>query len=336
MPPATGSPLAALEPRRIAVVRALMLGDLLCAVPALRAFRRAFPEAQIVLVGLAWARAFVERFDHLLDGHLELPGYPGLPEAEPRNAEIPAFLERARAMRFDLAVQLHGSGEVTNGLALALGARRTAGFFRPGDPCPDAELFVPYPEERHEIHRLLSLPERLGLAVDGDTLEFPLRPGDEDEAKTLAPSLTPGGYACVHPGARSARPWSAERFAEVADALAARGLDVVLTGSEAERTLAERVAVLMRAVPLDLVGRTSLGGLAAILARARLLVCNDTGVSHLAAALRVPSVVVVTTSDPDRWAPLDRDRHRIVVRPTSAAPVVSEADALLAALKSAA
>lgn len=308
-----------------------MLGDMLCAVPALRAFRTGWPEAEIVLVGLAWARAFAERFDHLVDGFLELPGFPGLPETPVRIAEIPAFLAEAHARRFDLVVQLHGSGRLTNTLAYLLGGRRTAGFHPPGEPAPDDELFVPYPDEGHEIHRLLRLPAHLGLPVDGDRLEFPLRASDEEELARVAPDLRAGKYACVHPGASSAERWPPDRFAAVADALQARGLRVVLTGSGPETEVTRRVSELMRAPALDLAGRTLLGALAALLAGARVLVSNDTGVSHLAAALRVPSVVVITTSDPDRWAPLDRELHRVVVRPSTADRVVAEADALLAA-----
>src|SRR5262249_20056841 len=75
-----GAPL----PRRVVCLRALRLGDLPCAVPAFRAIRAALPNAEIVLVILPWAREFVERYAGYLDGFREFPGYPGLPEREPR------------------------------------------------------------------------------------------------------------------------------------------------------------------------------------------------------------------------------------------------------------
>ncbi len=76
----------------------------------------------------------------------------------------------------------------------------------------------------------------------------------------------------------------------------------------------------MKRRPIDLAGRTRLGPLGALLSRAGLVICNDTGVSHLAAALQVPSVVIFSQSDPDRWAPLDRERHRILYRLPQAHP----------------
>ncbi len=110
------------------------------------------------------------------------------------------------------------------------------------------------------------------------------------------------------------RRWPAECFAAVADELAGCGLGVVLTGTAGEAGLTRAVADAMQAPARDLAGKTGLGAADALLSGARLLVCNDTGVSHLAAALRVPSVVISTGDNPARWAPTDSRRHRVLCR----------------------
>src|SRR5438067_3865530 len=191
------------RPGKVAVLRALKLGDLLCAVPALRAIRAAWPGAEVVLVGLPWARAFAERYRHYLDGFREFPGYPGLPERVPQVGRVPAFLAAMQAERFDLAVQLHGSGPYVNEVTLLFGARRAAGFYRPGDYCPDPETFLPWPEHGLEARRLLALVQFLGLPAAGEELEFPLTEADRAALRAVpgAGGLRPGGYACVHPGA---------------------------------------------------------------------------------------------------------------------------------------
>ena len=118
---------------------------------------------------------------------------------------------------------------------------------------------------------------------------------------------------CIHPGARLAsRRWPAQRFAQVADGLAARGLRIVLTGSEQERDITQAVLMAMHAPALDMTGRTDLGALAALIAHARLVVCNDTGISHIAAGVATPSVIICSGADPGRWAPLDRQRHHLL------------------------
>lgn len=301
-------------PRRIAVLRALKLGDLLCAVPAFRALRAAWPRAEIILIGLSWARQFVERYSDYLDGFREFPGYPGLPERGPDLARIPDFLREMQAERFDLAIQLHGSGSFVNSLMALFAARRTAGFYLPGDHVPDTELFCPWPTQGREVDRLLRLVEFLGLPTQGDHLEFPLRPDDERALRRIdgTGNLRPGEYVCLHPGASVAeRRWPVEWFAEIGRILAHRGWQLVLTGTAMEAELTAAVGRMAGVPVIDLAGRTDLGALAALLRDARMLVCNDTGVSHLADALEVPSVVLSTGDNPERWGPCDRRRHRV-------------------------
>src|SRR5918999_853902 len=90
--------------RKLAILRALQLGDLLCAVPALRALRAGLPEAEITLIGLPWARDFVRRFDSYVDGFLEFPGHPGAYEVPFAPAKSMGFFQSVAERPFDLAV----------------------------------------------------------------------------------------------------------------------------------------------------------------------------------------------------------------------------------------
>lgn len=310
-------------PARIAVLRALQLGDLLCAVPTLRALRRGYPDARITLIGMPWAEAFVRRFAHLVDAFLAFPGHPALPERAPDLDAFPAFLAAGHRARFDLVLQMHGRGEVTNPIALLLGGARTAGFHPRDGWCPDPAHFCPWPEHGTEVQRCLALSDFLGLERQGDALELPIGRDERAAAAALQREhgLAAGEYVCMHPGARLAsRRWPAERFAAVAARLAAEGHRIVVTGCWDEAALCRTVAEAAGEGGVDLCERTSLGELAALIADARLLVCNDTGVSHVAAALRTPSVVVSCGADASRFAPADRARHRVLAHATPCRP----------------
>lgn len=328
--PATGP-----EIRRVAVFRALQLGDMLCAVPALRALRAGLPEARITLAGLPWAADFARRFADCVDDFVAFPGHPALPEQAARAELLPAFYRSMRSHRLDLAVQLHGDGRISNGIVRRFGARLMAGFAPAGGAAARCGRFLAYPDAGHESERLSGLVHALGLPRAAGGSAFPLLPGDFSElaASGLAAGLVPGNYLCLHPGARSAdRRWPAACFAEVGERLASEtGLAVVLTGSGNERELAAGVARRMQAPVRNAAAPVSIGAMAALLSGARLLVCNDTGVSHIAAGLGLPSVVIFSNSDMDRWAPPDTGRHAAVRDPagTRVAAVLAQARRLL-------
>jgi lipopolysaccharide heptosyltransferase II len=300
---------------RIAVFRALMLGDMLCAVPALRALRHAFPGAEITLVGLPWARTLAQRLPYV-DRCIDFPGHPGLPETPCDVRQLPDFLAQVQAQRFDLALQLHGSGTIANPLVASFGAETTAGFRGRGAWVPeeDAPFYAPWPEHGHETERLLALTDWLGLPRRGTHLEFPVSAADRSELAALWPGAQgPRPYVCLHAGAQlPSRRWPFERFAQVADRLAAQGRTVVLTGGAPEAELGRALESCMATAPVNLVGRTSLWTLGALIERCERVVCNDTGLSHIAAALRRPSVVISSGADVARWAPPDRQRHTVL------------------------
>ncbi len=302
---------------RIAVVRALPgLGDLLCLVPALRAVRSAHPDAEVTLVGLPTAGWFVERFPHLVDDLAVVAGVPGLAEIEPDAEAALRFFAAVRRSRFDLALQLHGSGVVTNPLTTMLGAWHQVTARLPGQWRPPGTA-IDYPTTGPEIHRLLAVVRAAGCPPAGVEVELPVTRAEQAAARSLVggPNGTVTPYACLHPGAaRTDNRWSPMHFAAVGDRLAAAGLRVVLTGTDGDRAAVAAVGGAMAAPALDLHGRTDVGTLGALYASAELVVSNDTGAAHVAAAVRAPSVVVFPAGgDPDRWAPLDAGRHRRLV-----------------------
>lgn len=305
-------------PQRIAVFRALQLGGMLCSVPVLRALRRAYPHATITLIGLPSSEAFARRFATYVDDWIDFPGAVELPEQPPRAGELPTFFARARARRFDLALQLHGSGERTNGIVRLLGAKRTCGF-RPesgdGSGCDD---FIGWPEEATEIERLLRLVDHLGIERQGRGLEFPIDPAERSAWQRLAQhhALDPRRLVLVHPGARlPSRRWPVVRYAELADRLVAHGWQVGITGSADEAGIVASMRQAMRSAAVDLSGQTGLGVLGAAIESSRLFVCNDAGVSQVAVGVGTRCVVVSSDSEVDVERVFELATHQLAMLP---------------------
>ena len=308
--------------RRLAIVRALHVGDLLLAVPALRALRTGFPAAEITLIGLPWAQDFVSRFRRYVDRLREFPGYPGLLEVDAVPARTRAFLDEERAHRYDLVVQMHGNGRASNPFALELGAKRVVGYYETSPP-DGLWLGARYPDDRHEIERDLGLAKLLGLPGDDVRLDFPLFEDDIRTATSLLSPIDPSRLTVgLHVGARPpARRWPIERFAAVGDALAERfGAQIVVTAGPGEEGAARATGGAMAHPSLNLAGQTTLGSLAAVIRHCALFISNDTGPAHLAVAVDTPSVTVFGPADRRRWAPLDQTRHPIAFQDVDCSP----------------
>ena len=301
---------------KIAIFRALYLGDMLCIIPTVRALRAAYPAAKIFLIGLPWQREFVSRFCHYFDHFIEFAGWPGLPEQEPDGARIIDFLHTIRAHRFDLILQMQGNGEITNSLCMLWNASRRCGLRKAGEYAPDPSLFPVSDDSEHEILKFFKLLEALGIPTQDTQLEFPVHDEEEQLAREVLreSNLETGRYICVHPGARDTRRrWPVEHFAAVANQLLANGYEIMLTGSESERALLATLAAGITGPVVNIVerfGHLSAGALAALVKGAQLLISNDTGVSHIAAAVKTRSVIIFSPfSDMARWRPLDSDLH---------------------------
>jgi ADP-heptose:LPS heptosyltransferase len=305
--------LAEKEVKKIGIFRALQLGDMLCAIPAIRALRQAYPHAQIILLGLPWAKSFTDRFDHYLDGFIHFPGYPGLPEQGFDVKLFHQFVGQMQEQKFDLLLQMQGNGSLVNPMMELFGAKYVAGFKAEGHYAPDTDLFMDYPDHGSEIERHLSLIAHLGIEPLGTELEFPILETDLEELHELALPIEIRRYVCIHPGSRGSwRQWPTSYFAALADYCIEQGYQAVITGTKDETEIVDSVISQMKNTPINTAGKTSLGAVGALIKDAALLISNCTGVSHIAAAFKTPSIVISMDGEPHRWGPLDSYRHRTI------------------------
>ena len=268
----------------LVALRALKLGDLLVAVPAIKGIRRANPEHRLVLAVPGWLDPVVD----LVPGVDALLPTPGLDDLLP----LPPG-------RVDTVVDLHG-GPDSRRVLEALAPRRRCGHAASGWDGPAWEDGV---LERYRWARLVS-----GHAMPAD-------PDDVGLAPPRVPSPAPGAVV-MHIGAfYGCRAWPVERFGTVARTLAADGHRVVITGSERERPRALHTAELAGlGEDVVLAGRTDLAELAALVAGAALVVSVDTGVPHLASAYRTPSVVIFGPGLVEEWGPPAAGPHIVLTR----------------------
>lgn len=270
----TGRPVAL-------VLRALYLGDLLTGLPALTLLRRALPEHHIVLAAPA-AVGDLARWSGSIDALTPAAELSPL-DAAPRGA--------------DVAIDLHGSGPASRDLLAATRPRRLVAYHGGHHD---------WRADEHEVSRWCRL---VGEAFDvgppwpGVSGLLPVPPAGSDAAG-------PAGRTVVHPGAKAAaRRWPARRYVRVAAELARAGHDVVVTGGPGEEKLAADIA---RAAGVPALTGLSLPDLLVLIARARLVVCGDTGIAHVASAYRTPSVVLFGPVPPAQWGPPPEPRHRVL------------------------
>jgi ADP-heptose:LPS heptosyltransferase len=226
-----------------------------------------------------------------VDEVLVMPPTPGLglpPDTEP-DAAAGAFMAMLRERRFDLALQMYGGGRHSNPFVQALGARLCVGMATPDAPRLDRTI----PLRPHANHRLmlLQVAALAGAAPIIPAPELAVTIEDRAQAAAALPPRAGERIVVLHPGANDPRRrWPADRFAVVADALAERGATIVISRSIEEASLAEAVRAGMRHPVAPLNGELSLRGLCGLLARACMVVSNDTGPLHMALALGTPAV----------------------------------------------
>jgi heptosyltransferase II len=294
--------------KRILVLRYRFIGDTILTVPFLRNLRRAEPDAWIawlVAPGSCEAVLGIPYVDELLFWD------PATTYADCRNthrtfASKIAFIRELRSMRFDKAYVLKRS--LSSALiALLSGARDRIGFDTEGRGMLLTRK-VPYRKDRHEVLNFLDLLEADGIPVTDDHLEAWL---SDDEREFAADFLSRHGVAegellvAIHPfAANQTRAWHEENFAAVANELQRRyRARIVIIGGPRDQELGRYFADSILPAPVMAVGSSSLRQTMALLARCSLLICSDSGIMHLGAALNIPLVALFGPQSPVKFGP---------------------------------
>ena len=276
------------------------IGDVLLSTPIAHSIKAAWPAAQVDMLVFAGT-------DGVLRGNPDLREVIAVPEG--MSAMETLGLARRLWRKYDVAICVQ-TGDRPTFMAWAAG-RRSIGFVEEGAQSSWKRFLLRdgvdfSPKSEHTVAGNLRLLAPLGIAPLAN-----VRLGwDEDapaRARAAFPAIdTTARIAVMHVSPKfSYKAWTAEGWAELARSLAARGLTVVIAGggSQEERDYVSSLAPQMPAGTVNLAGKIDLAALAWILARAKLYVGTDTAVTHMAAALGVPTVALFGPSNPVKWGP---------------------------------
>jgi heptosyltransferase-2 len=292
------------------------VGDAVLAIPAMKAIRARFPDTEITLLvrpwvaGLFTSAPFVDKV---------------WSETKPSGlADWIRITRDIRHRRFDLGLLLPNSFESALMMFIG-GVPQRIGYATDGRQWMLTNAVTTVSERRHQVHYYLDLAKVLSATADRPSIEIAATSGGRDTARRLLaaegiPRTAP--FLVLNPGAAygSAKRWHEDRFANVADNLAGElGLHVAIIGSEAERAIANQICERMTSATAVLSGKTSLETLIGVLAESSLMITNDSGPMHLAAALGVPTVAIFGSTDERVTGPYG-PRTRIVKQKVECSP----------------
>lgn len=299
---------------KIAVLRANALGDFIMILPALDALQAAYPEAEITLLAGAWHAEFLAGRPGPVRRVVTIPPlhHMGEPTLTPDlQADLDAFFAAMQAERFDIAFQMHGGGQQSNPFVQRLGARLSVGLKTP-DAAP-LDRWIPYLYYQREILRYLEVVSLVGARPTRLDPHLTVMDRDLQAARHIVPD-TDRPLVVLHPGASDLRRrWPAASFAQVGDRLAETGARVVVTGVEKEADVCAAVVEGMRAEVVNTCGQLSLSGLTGLLARASVVIANDTGPRHLAEAVGTATVGIYWCGNVINAGPATSARHRTAI-----------------------
>lgn len=304
---------------KILVMRYRFIGDTILTVPFLRNLRRAYPRGTIDMMVAPYS-SDVLRGTPYVDEFLVYDPPTIHTDSRGRHASLRSkvrFLADLRGRGYDKAYVLKRSFS-SAAIAFLAGARERIGFDTEGRGFLLTRR-VPYRHDRHEVENFLEVLRADAVEIRDSHLEAWLSQEEERFAEDFLAggAAAPGrGIVALHPfSADPARAWHEDNFVALANALQEREeVGILLLGGTRDRELADAMIRRITPAPLVAVGTTTLRQSMALLSRSRLLVCNDSGIMHLCAAVGVPLVALFGPQSPVKFGPWGRNADVITKR----------------------
>lgn len=291
--------------QRIIVIDLLYLGDLMFATPFFKELRKNFPEARIDLI-------VNSSFHSIMEGNSNLDNVYAYNKKWTLKQSI-EFAKLVRNNNYDLGINIHGSWRSSLLLKL-INPSYTIGYGKKGQGLFFSRRLT-QPRDHHMVDVYLQVLREMGLKVDTSLpyLEIEKNIRDEIEKTLINWGINPKEklIALNTAGTWPTKRWTTEGFAQLGDELNRKYGKVILVGSQEDLPLVEQIVNLMETKPVIATGKTSLQELAALLARCELVISNDSGPVHVAAAVGTSTITIFGPSDEVRYRPLG-EKHRIV------------------------
>jgi ADP-heptose:LPS heptosyltransferase len=308
--------------KKIAVLRANALGDFIVTLPAFKAIRSTYPNAEIVLLGKPWHKEFLIKDRSPIDRVVVVPVKKGIRNEINQDEnidELEHFFREMQQEQFDLAISFQGNGTSANPFLKRLKARLTVGLWTEG--AEKVDRYLNYYYYQSETIRFIEVAGLIGAKPASLEPEINVLDKDLNEIVDFVESLESKPFVVLHPVATDIRRmWPVENYAPLADALVERGFEVVFSGSKEDAVVVESIMADMKHEAISACGNMSLGGLAALLSKADLMISADTGPLHLARAVNTPTVGIYWAPNLINWGPVTRNIHTPVVSWNMACP----------------
>ncbi|MHC4532981.1 MAG: glycosyltransferase family 9 protein [Planctomycetota bacterium] len=307
----------------ILIIKPSSLGDIILALPALTALRKSFPDAKISWLIRPEFAPILENHPHLTEIIPFDRKFLGKAWFHPgASGSLLSLIKRLRHTEFDAVIDFQGLFR-TASLAWLSGCKKRFGIAHAREFAP---LFYTHKITQtkdciHLVDYYLKIIKAAGASELDVQFVLPQHPEAADSVSRLLDShgIAPDNYVVFIPGsAHDDKRWPVERFAELAGKISSKfGLPITATGDACEAALIEKLKGLSDVPVANIAGKTSLSELVVLLKNARLVVSNDTGPGHIAAALSTPLVLMFSWSNPARIAPYKRIECLVASEPFS-------------------